>query len=182
MTTNHRTPDSRFAAVQDYPFTPNYFELSDGLRMHYCDEGPRDGPVILMMHGEPSWSYLYRKMIGPVADAGYRVLAPDLVGFGKSDKPTSIDAYSYDSHIAWIREWFEAMDVRDVILVCQDWGSLIGLAVADRTAGQVRGGRPVQWRPARRSNPTAGFRRLARIFENQSRFRHRIDHSGGGKS
>ncbi|MGB3738718.1 MAG: haloalkane dehalogenase, partial [Pontixanthobacter sp.] len=133
MTTIHRTPDSQFAGLRDYPFAPHYFETNDGLRMHYCDEGPRNAPVMLMMHGEPSWSYLYRKMIGPVADVGYRVLAPDLIGFGKSDKPIDTQAYSYAGQVAWIREWFDAMDISDVVLVCQDWGSLIGLRLLAET-------------------------------------------------
>ncbi|MGB3740068.1 MAG: haloalkane dehalogenase, partial [Pontixanthobacter sp.] len=146
----------------------HYFETNDGLRMHYCDEGPRKAPVILMMHGEPSWSYLYRKMIGPVADAGYRVLAPDLIGFGKSDKPTDTQAYSYAGHVAWIREWFDAMDIREVVLVCQDWGSLIGLRLLaetpDRFAAVVlsNGGLPTgqtpppafaAWREFSKNNP-----------------------------
>lgn len=122
-----RTPDERFADIPDFPFAPHYHELSGGLRLHYLDEGPKDGPVVLMMHGEPSWCFLYRKMIPPVVAAGYRVLAPDLIGFGKSDKPTAKSDYTYARHVAWIREWFEAMGVSDVLLACQDWGSLVGL-------------------------------------------------------
>jgi haloalkane dehalogenase len=97
------------------------------LRVHYVDEGPRDAPVVLMMHGEPSWSYLYRHMIGPVVAAGFRVVAPDLIGFGKSDKPTKKKDYSYARHVGWMRQWIEGLDLSNMTLVCQDWGSLIGL-------------------------------------------------------
>ncbi|MGB7408614.1 MAG: haloalkane dehalogenase [Pontixanthobacter sp.] len=148
MSKVHRTPDLRFTAIPDYPFAPNFHELRDGLRVHYVDEGPKDAVPVLMMHGEPSWSFLYRKMIGPVTQAGHRVIAPDLIGFGKSDKPTSKSAFSYAAHVAWMREWFEALDIRDVILACQDWGSLIGLrlvaAMPDRFAAVVlsNGGLP----------------------------------------
>ena len=161
----YRTPDARFAALPDFPFAPHYFELSSGLRLHYLDEGPRNGPVVLMMHGEPSWCFLYRKMIPPVAAAGYRVLAPDLIGFGKSDKPTSKNSYSYAGHVAWMREWLEAMDVTGVLLACQDWGSLIGLrlvaAMPDRFAGVVlsNGGLPEGQDPP---PAFAAWRRFAR--------------------
>ena len=141
-----RTPDSAFAAIDDFPFAPNYVEIadpSDGtpLRVHYVDEGPRDAPVVLMMHGEPSWSYLYRHMIGPVVAAGFRVVAPDLIGFGKSDKPTKKKDYSYARHVGWMRQWIEGLDLSNMTLVCQDWGSLIGLrlvaAFPDRFARLV---------------------------------------------
>lgn len=127
-----RTPDAAFADLADYPFAPNYREIRDpasgtALRIHYIDEGPRDAPVVLMMHGEPTWSYLYRHMIGPVVAAGYRVIAPDLVGFGKSDKPTAKHDYSYAAHVGWMRQWVEALDLERITLACQDWGSLVGL-------------------------------------------------------
>ena len=125
-----RTPDSRFAGLPDYPFAPHYHQVSPELRLHYVDEGPRDAPPVLMLHGEPAWSYLYRHMIGPVASAGLRALAPDLIGFGKSDKPGAREDYSYSGQVAWIRHWIEALDLRDITLVCQDWGSLIGLRLA----------------------------------------------------
>jgi haloalkane dehalogenase len=125
-----RTPDDRFRDLEGYPFTPHYVELPSGPRVHYVDEGPRDGQPILMLHGEPTWSYLYRKMIPVFAAAGYRALAPDLVGFGKSDKPASPSDYSYERHVGWMREWLVAMDLTDVTLVCQDWGSLVGLRLA----------------------------------------------------
>lgn len=144
----YRTPDSRFAGLPDYPFKPHYHMLREGLRVHYLDEGPRDGTPVLMMHGEPSWSYLYRHMIGPVVEAGYRVLAPDLIGFGKSDKLTKKSAYSYALHVAWMRDWLEAVDLTNIVLACQDWGSLVGLRLVadmpDRFAAVVlsNGGLP----------------------------------------
>jgi haloalkane dehalogenase len=126
-----RTPDSRFENLPGFNFAPHYVELNDTdlgkLRVHYLDEGPRDGAVVLCMHGNPSWSYLYRKMIPVFVAAGYRVLAPDLVGFGRSDKPLRVDDYSYAKHIAWMRDWLLAMEVSNITLVAQDWGGLIGL-------------------------------------------------------
>ncbi len=122
-----RTPDSRFENLPDYPFTPRYAEV-DGLRMHYVDEGA--GEIVLLLHGEPSWSYLYRHMIPPLVDAGYRVVAPDLIGFGRSDKLRTIKDYSYERHVAWMRQFIEALDLESINLFCQDWGSLIGLRVA----------------------------------------------------
>jgi haloalkane dehalogenase len=128
----YRTAAARFANLPDWPFAPRYLDVIDAtdgtpLRIHYVDEGPRDAPVVLMMHGEPSWSYLYRHMIGPVVAAGYRVVAPDLVGFGRSDKPTRTGDYSYARHVAWMRQWLEQLDCQNITLACQDWGSLIGL-------------------------------------------------------
>jgi len=125
-----RTPESRFTGLPDYPFSPNYHQVTDALRLHYVDVGPRDVAPVLMLHGEPTWSYLYRRVIPPVAAAGHRVLAPDLVGFGKSDKPALRQAHTYAGQVAWIRRWIEALDLRDITLVCQDWGSLIGLRLA----------------------------------------------------
>jgi haloalkane dehalogenase len=122
-----RTPDDRFTALPGYPFAPHYVTVGDGLRVHYVDEGPRDAPAVLMMHGEPSWSYLYRKMIPIVARAGHRVVAPDLVGFGRSDKPVRREDYTYQRHVDWMRAVLETLDLRGVTLVCQDWGGLIGL-------------------------------------------------------
>ena len=124
-----RTPDSRFESLPDYDFTPNYVEV-DGMRMHYVDEGPKDGVVILLLHGEPSWSYLYRFMIPPLRDAGFRVVAPDLLGFGKSDKPANKKDYSFAGHVSWMRAFIEELQLTDMTLFCQDWGSLIGLRVA----------------------------------------------------
>ena len=124
-----RTPDECFTDLPGYNFEPHYTEI-DGLRMHYVDTGPADGEVVLLLHGEPSWSYLYRKMIPPLAAAGLRVIAPDLIGFGRSDKPTRIDDYSYAGHVDWMRRFIEAADLNNITLFCQDWGSLIGLRVA----------------------------------------------------
>ena len=123
-----RTPDERFTALPDFPWSPTYLTTSDGLRMAVVDEGPRDAPVVLLLHGEPSWSYLYRKMIPVLLDAGLRVVAPDLIGFGRSDKPTQLEDYTYARHVEWLRSvLFDGLDLRDVTLVCQDWGGLLGL-------------------------------------------------------
>jgi haloalkane dehalogenase len=125
-----RTPDERFANLPDYPFEPHYVTLADGVRVHYLDEAPRDAEVVLMLHGEPSWSYLYRHMVPVFAEAGLRAVAPDLVGFGRSDKPTRLSDYTYQGHVDWLREWMEALDLRRITLICQDWGSLLGLRLA----------------------------------------------------
>jgi haloalkane dehalogenase len=124
-----RTPDERFDDLPDYDYEPNYADV-DGLRMHYIDEGPRDGEVVLLLHGEPSWSYLYRHMIPPLAEAGLRVIAPDLIGFGKSDKPSKKSDYSYAIHVDWMRHFIESLNLTNITLFCHDWGSLIGLRIA----------------------------------------------------
>jgi haloalkane dehalogenase len=121
-----RTPDERFASLAGYPFDPRYTQVND-LRIHYVDEGPADGPIVLMLHGEPSWSYLYRKMIPPIAAAGLRAIAPDLIGFGRSDKPVRREDYTYQRHVDWMRGFLERLDLRGITLICQDWGGLIGL-------------------------------------------------------
>jgi haloalkane dehalogenase len=121
-----RTPDERFAELPGFPWAPHYVEV-DGLRIHHVDEGPRDAETVLMLHGEPSWSYLYRKLIPVVTAAGHRAVAPDLVGFGRSDKPARREDYTYRRHVDWMRGTVEALDLRGVTLVCQDWGGLIGL-------------------------------------------------------
>lgn len=129
-----RTPEERFVDLPGYPFEPHWVSLDSGdgstLRMHYVDEGPRDGPVVVLLHGEPTWSYLYRTMIPPLVDAGYRVLAPDLIGFGKSDKPTKLADYTYQRHVDWVVGWMDTLALDDVTLFGQDWGSLIGLRIA----------------------------------------------------
>lgn len=122
-----RTPDERFAGLADFPFEPHYTEV-DGLRIHHVEAG--SGPTVLLLHGEPTWSYLYRKMIPPLVAAGCRAVAPDLVGFGRSDKPAAVADYSYASHVAWMWQWLEANDLKDITLFGQDWGSLIGLRLA----------------------------------------------------
>ncbi len=125
-----RTDEARFAGLPDYPFAPHYLDVEPNLRMHFVDEGPAHASPVLMLHGEPSWSYLYRHMIPLVAEAGHRVLAPDLVGFGKSDKPAAVEDYSYERHMAWLTTWLESLDLRNITLVCQNWGSLLGLRLA----------------------------------------------------
>src|SRR5580658_3343107 len=127
-----RTPDDHFADLPGFDFAPNYAEIDDGeggtLRVHYLHEGDRSAPVVLLLHGEPSWSYLYRTMIPVLTEAGLQVVAPDLVGFGRSDKPTERTDYSYARHVEWMRALlFDQLDLRAVTLVCQDWGGLIGL-------------------------------------------------------
>jgi haloalkane dehalogenase len=126
-----RTPDERFANLPGFPFAPHYVEIPSGdgarLRVHYVDEGPADADPVLCLHGEPSWSYLYRKMIPVITAAGHRVVAPDLVGFGRSDKPAERSDYSYQRHVDWLRATVETLDLRRITLVCQDWGGLLGL-------------------------------------------------------
>ncbi len=140
-----RTPDERFDGLADWPYAPRYATVVDAdgtqLRLHYVDEGPRDGAVVLLMHGEPSWAYLYRKIIADLAAKGMRVIAPDLIGFGRSDKPAARTDYTYERHVAWMSHWLLQMELEDVTLFCQDWGGLIGLrlvaAFPERFAGVV---------------------------------------------
>ncbi|GGF32214.1 haloalkane dehalogenase [Marmoricola endophyticus] len=123
-----RTPEDRFSRLADFPYEPHYAELADGVRMAWVEAGPADGPVVLLLHGEPSWSYLYRSMLPVLAEAGMRAVAPDLVGFGRSDKPARREDHSYAAHVEWVRALaFDVLDLRDVTLVGQDWGGLIGL-------------------------------------------------------
>ncbi len=126
-----RTDDERFGNLPDFDFAPNYLSVDDtqggSLRMHYLDEGPRDAAPILAMHGEPTWCYLYRHMIPILAASGHRVLAPDLIGFGRSDKPTERSDYTYQRHVDWMAEWLQSVDLQEITLICQDWGGLIGL-------------------------------------------------------
>jgi haloalkane dehalogenase len=130
-----RTPDERFDDVPDFPYAPRYCEVPDGdggaLRVAFVEDGPEGADPVLMLHGEPSWSYLYRKMIPILVDAGHRVVCPDLVGFGRSDKPTRREDHSYARHVEWMRTVaFDVLDLRNVTLVGQDWGGLIGLRLA----------------------------------------------------
>ena len=127
-----RTPDERFTDLPGFDFAPNYVEIADAeggtLRVHYLREGDPDAPVVLLLHGEPSWCYLYRKMIPVLLDAGLQIVAPDLVGFGRSDKPAERSDYTFARHVEWMRELlFDRLELRAVTLVCQDWGGLIGL-------------------------------------------------------
>jgi len=141
-----RTPDERFENLKDYSFTPHYLEVDSQLgklRMHYVDVRPRDADPILLMHGEPSWSYLYRNMIPPLVAAGHRVIAPDLIGFGRSDKPAKRSDHSYQNHVDWLMQFVSELDLKNITLFCQDWGSLIGLRIVagapDRFARVVAG-------------------------------------------
>ena len=132
-----RTPDARFRDLVDFPFAPNYLEIDDQdggtLRMHYLDEGPADGELVLCMHGQPNWSYSFRKMIGPLVAAGYRVVVPDIVGFGRSDKPTKRSDYTFDRHVNWLMSFIEGLDLQNINLIAQDWGGPIALRnVADK--------------------------------------------------
>jgi haloalkane dehalogenase len=137
-----RTPDARFAVLPDFAYEPRSVEVDGGLRMAYVEAGPPDGPVVALLHGEPTWGFLYRRVIEVLAAAGIRAVAPDLIGFGRSDKPASVAAHSYARHVAWTGEaLFEGLGLRDVVLVGQDWGGLIGLRLVaehpDRFAGVV---------------------------------------------
>ena len=136
-----RTPDSRFDGLVDYPFEPRYTDVVQQavtLRMHYVDEGPANAAPVLMLHGEPSWSYLYRHMISPVVIAGHRVVVPDLIGFGKSDKLTRIGDYSYARHLDWLTQFLDRLELKDICLVCQDWGSLLGLRLVTAQPDRFR--------------------------------------------
>jgi haloalkane dehalogenase len=129
MTDFVRTPESNFTALTDFPYTPNYHMWQD-LRMHYVDEGPKDGPVMLLLHGMPTWAYLYRDMIPALVEAGYRCIAPDHMGFGRSDKPTDIHWYTIARHTEILTTLITALDLKNITLVCQDWGGPTGLAQA----------------------------------------------------
>ena len=131
-----RTPDSAFENIKNYPFEPHYTTIKthDGsdLRIHHIDEGPKDGPILLAMHGQPVWSYLYSKMIPILNQSGIRVIAPDLVGYGKSDKPSMREDYSYQKQVDWMTQWMKINDLNNLTFFGQDWGGLIGLRrVAD---------------------------------------------------
>ena len=141
-----RTADSRFDKLPDWAFEPHYTDIADAasgqtLRLACVDEGPRDGRTVLLMHGEPSWSYLYRHIIPKLVAVGHRVVTPDLIGFGRSDKPADRKEYTYERHVAWLSNWITAMNLQDVTLFCQDWGGLLGLrlvaAFPERFAGVV---------------------------------------------
>jgi len=142
----YRTPDDRFDSLPDFPWQPSYAEVTDpdggSLRLAYVEAGPADGPVALLLHGEPSWSFLYRHVMRVLSDAGVRCVAPDLVGFGRSDKPTSAADHTFARHVEWVRELaFDRLDLHEVTLVGQDWGGLIGLRLVaehpDRFAAVV---------------------------------------------
>lgn len=142
-----RTPDERFAALPGWTFEPRYLDVPDGeggsLRMHYIDEGAADATPVLLLHGEPSWSYLYRKMVPVIVGAGHRAVAPDLIGFGRSDKPAEKSDYTFQRHVDWVKSFIEQLNLTNVTLFGQDWGSLIGLRIVaedpDRFARVVIG-------------------------------------------
>ena len=150
-----RTPDSCFENIKDYPFEPVYtnIETKDGtiLRIHHIDEGPKDGPILLAMHGQPVWSYLYAKMIPILTEAGIRVIAPDLVGYGKSDKPAAREDYSYQNQVDWMGEWLKKNDFKNLTFFGQDWGGLIGLrmvaADSDRFSKVAMGNTGLPYNP-----------------------------------
>jgi haloalkane dehalogenase len=126
-----RTPDARFANLPDFPFAPHYCEVKDSdgtaLRIHYLDEGPTSSDPVLLMHGEPSWSFLYRRIVASLTARGHRAFAPDLVGFGRSDKPADQSDYTFERHVKWMSDWLAATRLTNITLFCQDWGGLIGL-------------------------------------------------------
>ncbi|GAB5458892.1 MAG: haloalkane dehalogenase [Henriciella sp.] len=173
-----RTPEARFENLPDWDFEPQYIDTFpgyQGLRMAYLDEGPRDAPVFLCLHGQPSWSYLYRKMAPVFLDAGYRVVAPDLYGFGRSDKPVEQEIYTYHFHRTSLLAFVEALDLSDICLVCQDWGGLLGLTLPMEApqrysrllvmntglpAGETAGQGFAQWRLFNRSQPDLDLQAL----------------------
>ena len=138
-----KTPESAFSSITDFPYKPKYVQVTDTvsaeIAMAYYQCGPEDGHTILLLHGEPSWGYLYRTMIPILADAGFNVLVPDLIGFGRSDKPTRREDYTYARHLIWLKDWFNQTIEGKVTLFCQDWGGLLGLRLVadmpDRFAG-----------------------------------------------
>ena len=184
-----RTPDERFQNLPEFPYAPNYCEVSDDdggvLRIAWVQEGPDTADPVLLLHGEPSWSYLYRKMIPILVAAGHRVVCPDLVGFGRSDKPTNREDHSYARHVEWMRALsFDVLDLHDVTLVGQDWGGLIGLRLAAEhptERGHHDGAQP-EYRlvRARRLSPAderRGARRLRRAIPGRRVLRRAARHA-----
>ena len=139
-----RTPDERFDDLPGYPFPPNYVGVESArvppVRMHYVDAGPADGPVVVLLHGQPTWSFMYRSVIGVLADSGMRVIAPDNVGFGRSDKLTDATAYTFRRHVDWAHSLMVGLDLREVTLVVQDWGGPIGFERVGPRSRPVRAG------------------------------------------
>ena len=124
------TPEENFVNLEGYTFESNFLEIEHGMKVHYVDAGPSDSSeTILLMHGEPSWSYLYRSMIPPLVEAGFRCIAPDLIGFGKSSKPTEQSSYTYENHIRWMQEVIDQLSLNNMTLFGQDWGGLVGLRI-----------------------------------------------------
>lgn len=180
-----RTPEPHFQNLKDFHFKANYTNVMPGdaiLRMHHVEAGPSDGPgnasPVLMLHGEPTWSYLYRKMIPIIADAGYRAIAPDFIGFGRSDKLSKLEDYSYQNHVDWTKDWLIKNDLKDITLVCQDWGGLVGLrlvaemperfkAVVAANTGLPTGDRPMPeiWEQFRTAVETAPNLSVSRLIQ-----------------
>ena len=133
----HRTPDEQFATVDDFPFAPHYLDI-DGLRMHYIDEGSGAAGTFILLHGEPVWSYMYRDAIRPLAAAGYRVIAPDNIGFGKSDKVIDVDWYTLDHHVLTLKTLVTRLDLRGITIVVNDWGGPNGLIMATEMPDRLR--------------------------------------------
>ncbi|HVT41760.1 MAG TPA: haloalkane dehalogenase [Acidimicrobiales bacterium] len=133
-----RTPERRFDTLPDFPFTPRYATLPGDLRMHYVDEGPPDGETVLLLHGQPTWSYLYRTVIDGLASRGLRAVAPDLIGFGRSDKPLARTDHSVSAHVEWIAAFVDALGLHAVTVVVQDWGGPIGLGLLTARPGLLR--------------------------------------------
>lgn len=137
-----RTPEQHFAGIEDWPYSPRYVDVMPWLRMHYVDEGPRDAPPIVLVHGEPTWGYLWRDLIPGLVAAGHRVVVPDLIGFSRSDKPTDGADYTYHEHVAWYQMFLDALGLDQVLLVGHDWGGQIGIVDAARRPDRYR----VSWR------------------------------------
>lgn len=137
-----RTPEDRFVDLPEFDFAPNYVDLDaeslGSLRMHYLDEGPPEGAAVVLVHGEPTWSYMFRRTIAPLVAAGCRVIVPDLIGFGRSDKPSEVADYTYERHVAWLKAFCVALDLKAVVLLGHDWGGLLGLRLATEVDGLVR--------------------------------------------
>ncbi|MFZ3075672.1 haloalkane dehalogenase [Psychrobacter glacincola] len=170
-----RTPDSCFENLSDYDFAPHYVMVDDSeggeLRVHYLDEGPKDADPILLLHGEPSWCYLYRKIIPILTAAGHRVIAPDLPGFGRSDKPVSRTDYTYQRHVDWMQSVLDQLDLKNITLFCQDWGGLIGLRLVaahpDRFARVAAGNTML---PTGDHDPGEGFRKWQQFSQETPTF------------
>jgi haloalkane dehalogenase len=167
--------DERFRDLAGWPYAPRYLEIADpahgALRMHYVDEGPSDGAIVLLLHGEPTWGFLYRKMIPPLVAAGRRVIAPDLIGFGRSDKLAERGDYSFASHARWLRAFIDALPLRDITLFCQDWGGLLGLRLVGEDASPfARVVASNTWLPTGDTPPGDAFLKWQRYSQQVSPF------------
>ncbi|MGP4953592.1 haloalkane dehalogenase, partial [Psychrobacter sp. T6-1] len=170
-----RTPDTQFENLPDFDFVPNYLMVDDTeggeLRVHYLDEGSKDADPILLLHGEPSWCYLYRKMIPILTAAGHRVIAPDLPGFGRSDKPADRSDYTYQRHVDWMQSLLDQLKLDRITLFCQDWGGLIGLRlVADNPDKFARVAAGNTMLPTGDHDPGEGFRKWQQFSQDTPEF------------